>query len=126
MNVENTASIYSGVILPCGEPIHHHSKDSALVSMCDCPDKDIKFPMWLFVLKFCCECTFVFFPDAEMNGDKDTYLPFIIFHHYGNISSCYFHKELLPDHIKTCPLYMNIDNVEKGKVTTQKIIILKS
>ena len=103
-----------------------HSKDSALVSMCDCPDKDIKFPMWLFVLKFWCECTFVFFPDAEMNGDKDTYLPFIIFHHYGNISSCYFHNQLLPEHGKTRPLVMKVVNGEKGDVTTRKRLVLKS
>ena len=50
--------------------------------MCDCPDKDIKFPKWSCVLNCCSECTDVFVPDAEMNGDEDVELKFIQFHNY--------------------------------------------
>ena len=53
-------------------------------------------------------------------------LTFIRFHHYENISSCYFHKQLLPENGKTCISCINIQNVNKVKVTTHKIHVLKS
>ena len=37
-------------------------------------------------------------------------LPFNRFHHYENISSCSFHKQLLPDHGKTRPFLRKYRN----------------
>ena len=53
-------------------------------------------------------------------------LPFIPFYHCVNISSFYLHKQLLPEHGKTCPQFMNIENVDKEKVTTRKLLDLES
>ena len=35
-------------------------------------------------------------------------------------------KQIFPDHEKTRPPYMNIENFVKGKVTTKKSVVLKS
>ena len=32
----------------------------------------------------------------------------------------------MPENVKTCPSCMNIENIEIGKVTTQKSLVLKS
>ena len=66
LNAENIESRYSEVGLSDGEPIHTRSKDSAFESMCDCPEKYIKFTMWSCVLNFFSECPGVFFTDTEM------------------------------------------------------------
>ena len=126
MNAENISSRYSDVVITDGEPINPHDKDSAFYSMCDFPDKDIKFPEWSYVLNCCSEFSGVFVPDSEMNDDEDTDLPFIIFYHYGNISSCYFHKHLLIEHGKTFPLCIILENSKKGKVKTRKSLVIKS
>ena len=94
--------------------------------MCDFTDKYIKSPKWSCVLNFCSECPGVFVPDAEINFDEDVNLPFNNFHHYKNIISCYYHKQIFPEHGKTCTLCMNIENPEKGKSTTRKSTLLKS
>ena len=44
LNAYNITSRYSEVVLNYGEPIYPHSKDAKFYSMCECPDKDIKFP----------------------------------------------------------------------------------
>ena len=77
------------------------------------------------MLNCCSECPGAFVPDAEINGDKNVDLPFAHFYHYENISSFYLHKHIFPDHGKTCPMCMNLENVEKGKVTTWKSFVLK-
>ena len=87
-------------------------------SMCEFPDKDIKFPKWSCVLNFCSECPGVFFPEAEINYEEDVNLPSIHFHHYKDISSCYLTEHILPDNGKTCPLCTNLEDFDKGKVTT--------
>ena len=46
--------------------------------------------------------------------------------HYRNVSSCYLHNHILPDHGKTRPPWMNIENVEKGNVATRKSFVLGS
>ena len=53
--------------------------------MCDCPDKDIKFPNWSCVIIVCSKCPGVFFPDAEINVDEDMDLQYV--HRYVNTSS---------------------------------------
>ena len=78
------------------------------------------------MLNCCSEFTSVFVTDAEMNDEDDMHLTFILFHHNKNISSCYFHKQLFPEHEKMGPSCMNIKNVEKGRVTTRKKLVLKS
>ena len=78
------------------------------------------------MLNFCSERPGVFVTDAVMNNEKYVDPPFINFHHCKNISSCSFHKQLLPEHGKTCPSFMNIEHFDKGKVTKRKIIALKS
>ena len=54
------------------------------------------------------------------------YLPFFHFHHYENISSCTFQKQILSEHVKTCISYIHLENVGKGKVTTQNSLVLKA
>ena len=49
----------------------------------------------------------------------------VFFHHYKNIISCSLHKQLLPDNVKTCPLWMNLESSEKIKVTTHKSLVVK-
>ena len=44
--------------------------------MCDCPDKDIKFPNWSCVIIVCSKCPGVFSPDAEINVDEDIVLQY--------------------------------------------------
>ena len=61
-----------------------------------------------------------------MYGNEGVDLLFICFNRYGNISSCYFHNQLLPEHGKTRPLVMKVVNGEKGDVTTRKSLVLKS
>ena len=61
----------------------------------------------------CSECPGVFVTVSIINGYKDGNLPFISFHHYENIISCYLHKQLFPDHGKTCPSCMNREDVAK-------------
>ena len=94
--------------------------------MCDFLEKYIKFPKWSCVLKFFSEHPGVFVPDAEMNDEDDAYILFIRLHRYKNTSYCSLHKQLLPEHIKTCPSCTNIENLDKRKVTTWKILVLKS
>ena len=79
-----------------------------------------------WVLNCCSECPSIFVPDAEINDEDDAYLPFIWFHHYRNIISCSLHKQILPEHGKICPLCINIENVDKVKVTTWKSLVLIS
>ena len=81
-----------------------HAKDSALDSMCDFPDKYIKFPKWPCVLNCYSERPSVFATDEDMNGSKYVYLTFIIFHHYDNIIYCYLNIHLLTEHGKICSL----------------------
>ena len=57
-----------------------------------------------------------------MNGEDDVNLTYIWFCHYKNISSCYLHKHLLPEHGNTCPSFMNIEDLETGKDTTWKVL----
>ena len=35
------------------------------------------------------------------------------------------HTYVLHEHVKTCPSCMNVENFDKGKLTTQKILALK-
>ena len=125
LNVENIASRYIEVVLTDGEPIHTCAKDSEFSSMSDCTNKYIKFPNWSCVLKCCSECPGVFVTDSEMSSNKDVEILFICLHYYENISYCYLHKELLPEHVKTYTSCINVENVDKLKVTTQKSIVLK-
>ena len=78
------------------------------------------------MLNYFSECPSVFGTDAEMNCDEYVDLEFNCFHHYENISYYYLHKHLLPENGKTCPSCMNLVNSDKGKVTTRKILVLKS
>ena len=75
--------------------------------MYDLTDKDINVQKCSCVLNCFCECPGVFVTNEEMNGEKYVDLPFIHFHHYENISSWSFHKQLLPEHSKTCTSCMN-------------------
>ena len=77
---------------------------------------------WTCELNFCSECPGVFVTDAEFNGDKDLDLPLVIIHHYKNISSGSLHKQVSPEHYKTRPLCMNLDNLEDK---TRKSLVLK-
>ena len=108
LNAENIFSIYSDVVLPGGKSIHPRAKYVAFTSMCDSPQKYINMPKWSFVLNCCSECPGVFVPDAEMNDGDYGDIPFILFYHCENISSCFLHKHLLTKHSKTCPLCTNI------------------
>ena len=67
-----------------------------------------------------------FVPDEEMNDEDNFNLTSIRFHHYENISSCYLHKQILPENGKPCTSCMDIRNVNKVKDTTYKILSLKS
>ena len=116
-------SRYSDFELPYGEPIHPCAKDASFTSMCDFPDKYMKFLKRSRVLNFCSECPGVFVTDAEISCEEYVNLPFICFHPCKNITSCYLHAQILPDNGKTCPLCMNL---EKEKITTQKSHVLKS
>ena len=111
MNAENIAPRYIEVVLISEEPICPRAKDTVFSSICDFPDKDIKLPKWSYVLKFLSECPGIFFTDAKINSDEDVDFPFIYFHQYENISSWSLHKHLFPEHGKTCPLCMHIENV---------------
>ena len=71
-------------------------------------------------------CPDIFVTDAEINGEEYVDLPFIFSYRYENIRSFYLHKQLLPEHGKTCPLFFNSENVEKVKVTNKKSFVLKS
>ena len=53
-------------------------------------------------------------------------LIFISFHHYENISSCYFHKHLFPYHDKTFPHFTKLESVDKGRVEAWRSHVLKS
>ena len=70
--------------------------------------------------------SWLFVPDVEINGNEYADIPFIRFHHYENISSCYLHNHILPDHGKTCSSCMNLESVDEVKVETWKILVLKS
>ena len=125
MNTETIFTIYIDVVLTHGESIHPCAKYSAFYILCDFLEKYIKFPNWSCVLNCYSERPGVF-SGAEVTDEDDAYILFILFHQYKNISSFYLHKQLLPDHGKKYPSFMNIEIVEKGKVTTQKNIVLKS
>ena len=43
-----------------------------------------------------------------------------------NLISCSLHKNISPEHGKICPSFINMENYWKGKVTTQKSLVLKS
>ena len=58
---------YSDVVLLYGELISPCAKDTVSASMCNFPDKDIKFSRWLCVLNCCSKCPVVFVPGAEIN-----------------------------------------------------------
>ena len=96
MNVETIFYRYNDFVLPDGEQIHPPAKDSEFSSMYGFTEKYIKLPKWSCVLNCFSECPGVFFPDAEMNDEDDTYLPFVRFRHYEDISSCSLNKQLLP------------------------------
>ena len=51
-------------------------------------------------------------------------LPFVCFHRWRYINLLFAQKAILWAW-KTRPLCMNLENVEKGKVTTQKMLVLK-
>ena len=78
------------------------------------------------MLNCCIECPDVFVTDAEINCEGDVNLPLFRFHHYKSIISCSLHKNILPEHGKICPSFINMENYWKGKVTTQKSLLLKS
>ena len=126
MNEESIMSRYSDVVLPDVETIRSHAKDAAFSDMCDFPDKNIKLTKWPYVLNCCSECPDVFVSDAEVNSEEYSGLLFIHFCHYKTISYCYVNKHIFPDHGKTYPLWMNLESVDKGNVTTRKIPVLKS
>ena len=94
--------------------------------MCDFSDKDIKFSKCSCVLNCFVEYPGVFVSDVEMICEEYFDLPFIHFHHYANISSCYLQIYIFLVHGKACPSCTNIENIEKGKFTTRKIFVLKS
>ena len=50
-------------------------------------------------------------------------LPF--FYHYENVRSCSFHKQLLTQHGKICPSFINLENYEEVNFTTQNILTIK-
>ena len=125
LNAENIASRYIEVVLTDGEPIYTCGKDSEFSSMSDCTNKYIKFPKWSCVLNYCIEYPGVFVTDSEIKSDKDFELTFIYLQYYEDISYCYLQKELLPEHVKTYNSCINIENVDKVKVTTRKSIVLK-
>ena len=75
--------------------------------------KKNKLPNWSCLLNCCIECADVFVPDAEINDKDDVNFPFILFQYYKNIISCSLHKQMLPEHGKTYPSYMNIEHLEK-------------
>ena len=77
------------------------------------------------MLNYCIEFPGVFILGTRINDEYDANLPFINFHHYENISSCYLNKQILPENFKTCPSCMNIENVEKVKFTTRESLVLK-
>ena len=118
MSTENIFYWYSDVVLPDIESIYTRSKDAAFYSRCWFSDKEIIFLNWSCVFNCCSECPSVLVPDAEMNDEDDADITFIWFHHYKNISSCSLHEHIFSEHVKTRPPCMNIENVEKGKVTT--------
>ena len=126
LNKENIVSTYSDVVLPDRATIHTCDKLTSFTIIHEFTDKYIKFLKCSCVLNCCSECPGVFLRDAEIIGDKDMDLPLIIFNHYENITSFNFHKQILPKHGKTCILCINIENFDKGNVTTRKSIVLKS
>ena len=126
MDAENNSSRSDDVVLPDGEPIISRAKDYSFSSMCDFPENISNLPMWSCVLKKFSECLCLFVTDAEMNCEEYLIITFIIFHHHEIINYRSFYKQLFPEHGKICPSFMNIEKYEKGKVTTMKIIVLKS
>ena len=66
MNAVNILSRYSDVVLPDREPIHPRAKYATFFSMCEFPDKDIKFPKWLCVLNGFSEFTGVFVTEPKI------------------------------------------------------------
>ena len=116
LNAENILSRYRDVLLPGGEPIHPRSKYAAFAIMCDFTYKNIKFTRWSCALNCCSECPSIFVPDSEINCEEDVNLPFINFHHYGNISSCSLHKQILTEHGKYFPSCIDIIFFKKEKL----------
>ena len=78
------------------------------------------------VLNCCSGFPGVFVTDSEIYDEDDVNIPFIRFHHYKNIRYFSLRKQIFPDHGKTCPSCMNLENFEKGNVTTRKLLVLKS
>ena len=52
-------------------------------------------------------------------------IPFILFHHYENTISCYFHKHIFPDHVKYV-LHAWIWKIPRNEGLQHKKIVLKS
>ena len=46
LNAENIESRYDKVLLPDRELIHPRDKYAEFASMCEFPERDIKFPKW--------------------------------------------------------------------------------
>ena len=63
-NVKNIFYRYSDVVLPDGESIHPLAKEATFSSMCDFPERYIKFPKCSCVLNCCIEFPGVFVLDA--------------------------------------------------------------
>ena len=63
----------------------------------------IKLPNWSFVFNHFSGFPGVFVSDEEMNGENYDNLLFIRFQHYKSINSFSLHKQIFPEHRKTCP-----------------------
>ena len=74
------------------------------------------------MLNCCNESTGVFFTDARINYDKDVELLFICFNQYKRIRSCYFNKQIFPEHGKICPLCMNLEIFRKEMLQHGKVL----
>ena len=77
LNAEKIFPRYSDVVLPDGESINPHAKDSAFSIMCEFTEKYTKLTKWSCLLNCCTECPGVFVPDVEMNAEDYAYLTLI-------------------------------------------------
>ena len=64
--------------------------------------KHINIPKWSFVSDWCSECTGVYLPDAEMNGDEDVDLPLIFFITMRIYMTSYTPAWVLPSYSPVC------------------------
>ena len=67
----------------------------------------------------------VFFSNAEINCEEYIIDIFVFFYHYKNISPFSLHKQLFPEHGKTCTSCMDLENTEELNVKTRKSVVLK-